>query len=44
MPYESPMICPRASSRYREMPTSNGIALSVSSSSVRPTKLISGIV
>jgi hypothetical protein len=44
MPYESPTICPRASSRYRAMPTSNGVDESVSSSSVLPTKLISGMV
>ena len=38
------MICPRASSRYREMPTSKGRFSLVSSSSVRPMKLISGML
>ena len=36
------MIWPRASSRYRETPTSKGTLSAVSWSSVRPTKLISG--
>ncbi len=38
------MIWPRASSRYRDTPTSNGIRSAVSWSSVLPMKLISGIV
>ena len=38
------MICPRASSRYRDTPTSNGTHSSVSWSSVFPMKLISGML
>ncbi len=38
------MICPRASSRDRDTPTSNGTFSLVSSSSVRPMKLISGML
>ena len=37
------MIWPRASSRYRDTPTSNGMHASVSWSSVCPMKLISGM-
>ncbi len=43
-PLLSPMIWPRASSRQREMPISYGTRSAVSSSSVLPTKEISGIV
>ena len=38
------MICPRASSRYLDTPTSNGTQSAVSCSSVRPMKLISGML
>ena len=36
IPYESPVIWPRASSRYREIPTSNGMESEVNSASTFP--------
>ena len=37
IPYESPRIAPRASSRYRDTPTSKGTFSAVNWPSVRPT-------